>query len=147
MQLDQQARGAYKRLVNDLKEVTNQPVMGVSAAPLEKDFFEWHCNFAWCGSPDDTELDEWSDVTGKRLLPRDDDHEAKRERLETDTNRRGKDTVFHLVLYFPKTYPAQSPSAEFLPEFQFSGGANTRGKKGGTNVCLSIFSDFAKYHP
>ena len=46
-----------------------------------------------------------------------------------------------------QTYPAQSPSAEFIPEFQFSGGANTRGKKGGTNVCLSIFSDFAKYHP
>lgn len=156
MQLDQQSRAAYKRLVADLREVTTQPVPGVSAAPLEKDFFEWHCCFQWCAPDNNIELydpEEWDDASpnGKRIYhhhQQKDLEPSKRDKLDTHSSpRRGKDAVFHLVLTFPKTYPAQSPSAEFLPEFQFSGGANIRGKKGGTNVCLSIFSDFAKYHP
>ncbi|KAH3758444.1 Ubiquitinconjugating enzyme subfamily protein [Pelomyxa schiedti] len=54
--------------------------------------------------------------------------------------------TYHLVLYFPPNYPAKSPSAEFVPSFSFSGGATKTGPKGGTQVCLSIFSDFAIYH-
>ncbi len=47
---------------------------------------------------------------------------------------------------FPETYPAKSPSAEFVPKaFQPIGGATKPGNKG-TRVCLSIFSDYADVH-
>ena len=84
---------------------------GVSAAPLEDNIFEWHCNF------------------------------------EGPKGSSWEDTIFHVVLFFPENYPAKSPSAEFLPKsFRPIGGAQKEGKKG-TQVCLSIFSDFATYHP
>lgn len=55
-------------------------------------------------------------------------------------------SIFHLILFFPDEYPAKSPSAEFVPKnFQPLGGATKPGKKG-TQVCLSIFSDFAQIH-
>lgn len=54
--------------------------------------------------------------------------------------------IFHVILFFPDNYPAVSPSAEFLPPaFTPIGGATKKGKKG-TQICLSIFSDFAKIH-
>lgn len=40
-----------------------------------------------------------------------------------------------------------SSSAEFLPGIKYSAGATSTGPKGGTQVCLSIFSDFAEFHP
>ena len=91
--------------MRDLEELRDSPVQSVSAAPLDNDMFEWHCNF---------QLDA---------------------------------TVYHVILFFPETYPFVSPSAEFVPQgFQFMGGATMAGKKG-MKVCLSIFSDFANYHP
>lgn len=45
--LDQHATTALKRLNSDFKELQRSPIMGVSAAPLEDNIFEWHCNF--CG--------------------------------------------------------------------------------------------------
>ena len=80
---------AIKRLMQDLKELQNEPVENVSAQPLENNMLEWHCNF------------------------------------------RFENTVYHLILFFPDTYPFVSPSAEFVPQgYQFSGGATTQGKKG-----------------
>ena len=56
------------------------------------------------------------------------------------------DAVYHLILFFPTNYPYESPSAEFVPRgYQFTAGATDRGTKG-VKICLSIFSDFAKYH-
>ncbi|XP_013417180.1 uncharacterized protein LOC106178514 [Lingula anatina] len=99
-----QRKRAMKRLLQDLEELKKSPVANVSAAPLDSDMFEWHCNF---------KLD---------------------------------DNVYHLILFFPENYPYRSPSAEFVPHgFQYHGGATKNGKKG-TQVCLSIFSDFADWH-
>eukprot|EP01125_Pyxidicula_operculata_P013376 TRINITY_DN4433_c0_g1_i2.p1 TRINITY_DN4433_c0_g1~~TRINITY_DN4433_c0_g1_i2.p1 ORF type:complete len:505 (-),score=61.02 TRINITY_DN4433_c0_g1_i2:2047-3561(-) len=35
-----------KRLLKDFKEVEENPIYNVSAAPLESDLYEWHCNIA-----------------------------------------------------------------------------------------------------
>eukprot|EP00026_Physarum_polycephalum_P005749 Phypoly_transcript_05787.p1 GENE.Phypoly_transcript_05787~~Phypoly_transcript_05787.p1 ORF type:complete len:549 (+),score=109.53 Phypoly_transcript_05787:167-1813(+) len=102
--LDQQGKAALKRLNADWKEIQANPISGVSAAPLESNIFEWHCNFDFDG------------------------------------------TIYHVILYFPKNYPSKSPSAEFVPGIVYSAGATETGPKGGTKVCLSIFSDFAMYH-
>ncbi len=102
---------ALKRLISDLKELTEKPIPGVSATPLEDNFFEWHCNFM--GPPGSG----W------------------------DT------TPFHVILFFPDTYPTSSPKAEFMPKgFQPVGGVATKDGKKGTAICLSIFSDFENYH-
>ena len=42
---DQTKKRAMKRLAQDLQEIQNEPVANVSAAPLDEDMFEWHCNF------------------------------------------------------------------------------------------------------
>lgn len=95
---------AMQRLMSDLDEIQRSPVTNVSAAPLESNMLEWHCNFNLDG------------------------------------------TIYHLILFFPDNYPYRSPSAEFVPRgFNYQGGATKDGKKG-TQVCLSIFSDFAEYH-
>ena len=105
MAVNQQRKVAMKRLMQDLEELQDSPVPSVSAAPLDNDMFEWHCNF---------QLD---------------------------------DTVYHVIMFFPESYPFVSPSAEFVPHgFKFTGGATMPGKKG-IKVCLSIFSDFATHHP
>ena len=101
---DQVRKRAIKRLMQDLEELRNSPVENVSAAPLDDNMFEWHCNFNLENVP------------------------------------------YHVILFFPKNYPYDSPSAEFVPKgFQFTGGATLPGKKG-TRVCLSIFADFAYIH-
>lgn len=95
---------AMMRLEKDRQELINSPVANVSAAPLDSDMLEWHCNI------------------------------------------KHGDAVYHVILFFPKEYPCVSPSAEFVPHgFEYQGGAAMGGKKG-TKICLSIFSDFAKYH-
>ena len=99
-----QRKAAMKRLMFDQEELQQAPVANVSAAPLDDNMFEWHCNF---------------------------NHD---------------DTIYHLILFFPENYPYKSPSAEFMPPgFMFVGGATKPGKKG-TQICLSIFSDFAEWH-
>ncbi len=86
---NQQRKRAMKRLAFDQDELQRAPVDGVSAAPLDEDMLEWHCNFEFDG------------------------------------------VVYHVVLFFPETYPYKSPSAEFVPPgFQFVGGATKPGKKG-----------------
>lgn len=40
MQMNQHARAAFKRLIADLNETKNNPVVGVSAHPLESNMFE-----------------------------------------------------------------------------------------------------------
>lgn len=45
MATNPQQKAAMKRLANDLKELQEQPVENVSAAPLDENMFEWHCNF------------------------------------------------------------------------------------------------------
>lgn len=93
-----------KRLMLDLQELEKSPVENVSAAPLDSNMLEWHCNFLCNG------------------------------------------VLYHLILFFPQNYPYKSPSAEFVPPgFSYRGGATKPGKKG-TQVCLSIFSDFADWH-
>ena len=101
---DQVRKKAIKRLMQDLEEIRASPVENVSAAPLDDNMFEWHCNFQF------------------------------------------GEAVYHLILFFPKNYPYESPSAEFVPKgYQFTGGATMPGKKG-VKACLSIFSDFAHFH-
>ena len=73
MAMSSKQKGAMKRLANDLKELQEQPVENVSAAPLDENMFEWHCNF------------------------------------------KHDDIIYHLILYLPKQYPYESPSAEFVP--------------------------------
>lgn len=97
-------KNCMKRLKRDLEELRKSPVDSVSAAPLEENMLEWHCNI-----------------------------------------RQG-DIIFHLILFFSKDYPSKSPSAEFVPSgFKYSQGATKKGKKG-TQICLSIFSDFEFVH-
>ncbi|KAL4226827.1 hypothetical protein ACF0H5_014805 [Mactra antiquata] len=104
MAVSQQQKSAMKRLALDLKELQEQPVENVSAAPLDENMFEWHCNF------------------------------------------KHDDIIYHLILYLPKKYPYESPSAEFVPVgFRYNSGATMPGKKG-TKVCLNIFADFAYIH-
>lgn len=43
--MNAQQKAAMKRLANDLVELQEQPVENVSAAPLDENMFEWHCNF------------------------------------------------------------------------------------------------------
>lgn len=100
---------AVARLAADYRETLRDPIPGLSAAPLEDNLFEWHCNFS----------------------------------CSYDS---GKTVTLHCILDFPEDFPARSPQCEFLPTFHFSGGATQRGKRGGTKVCLSIFSDFAQIH-
>ena len=51
--------------------------------------------------------------------------------LEWHCNFEFDDVIYHVVLFFPETYPYKSPSAEFVPSgFQFVGGATKQGKKG-----------------
>ena len=45
MAVDNVRKNAMKRLAQDLKELEQQPEENVSAAPLEENMFEWHCNF------------------------------------------------------------------------------------------------------
>ncbi|BFZ11825.1 hypothetical protein BsWGS_14864 [Bradybaena similaris] len=93
-----------KRFKFDQEELRKSPVANVSAAPLENNIYEWHCNI------------------------------------------RQDEIIFHVILFFPKQYPYQSPSAEFLPVgFSYSSGATKQGKKG-TQICLDIFSDFSEVH-
>ena len=35
---------AIKRLMSDLAEIQSSPINSISAAPLDNDMFEWHCN-------------------------------------------------------------------------------------------------------
>ncbi|CAG5136313.1 unnamed protein product [Candidula unifasciata] len=93
-----------KRLMRDLEELTKSPVDNVSAAPLENNMLEWHCNI------------------------------------------RQDKIIFHLILFFSPDYPSKSPSAEFVPRgYSYGGGAVKPGRKG-TQICLSIFSDFEVVH-
>lgn len=104
MAMSSKQKGAMKRLATDLKELQEQPVENVSAAPLDENMFEWHCNF------------------------------------------KHDEIIYHLILYLPKQYPYESPSAEFVPAgFRYNSGATMPGKKG-TKVCLNIFADFAYIH-
>ena len=41
---DGQKKRAMRRLVMDQVELENEPVINVSAQPLDSDMFEWHCN-------------------------------------------------------------------------------------------------------
>ena len=45
MAVNTQRKNAMKRLATDLHELELQPVENVSAAPLEENMLEWHCNF------------------------------------------------------------------------------------------------------
>lgn len=45
MSVNQQQKRAMKRLMQDYDEIQREPVENVSAAPLEENVFEWHCNF------------------------------------------------------------------------------------------------------
>ena len=45
MAVNLQRKAAMKRLAQDLHELQQQPVDNVSAAPLEENMLEWHCNF------------------------------------------------------------------------------------------------------
>lgn len=45
MSVNQQRKRAMKRLMMDAEEINNEPVENVSAAPLDENVFEWHCNF------------------------------------------------------------------------------------------------------
>ena len=45
MAVNLQRKNAMKRLATDLHELELQPVENVSAAPLEENMLEWHCNF------------------------------------------------------------------------------------------------------
>ena len=66
--------------------------------------------------------------------------------FEWHCNFRHDDIIYHMILFLPKNYPYESPSAEFVPSgFRYNGGATKPGKKG-TKVCLNIFSDFAHIH-
>lgn len=66
--------------------------------------------------------------------------------LEWHCNIRQDNIIFHLILFFPPNYPSKSPSAEFVPRgFSYGGGAVKPGRKG-TQICLSIFSDFESIH-
>lgn len=107
--MDQQKKLATQRLLSDWKELQNNPIACVSAQPLEKDLFEWHCCFTG------PEGSGWDNL------------------------------VFHIILFFTPEYPACSPSAEFVPSFNFTQGTTMQGKKG-VRICLSIFSDFAQLH-
>ena len=42
-----QQKRAMKRLMWDLAEIQTSPVNSISAAPLDDDMFEWHCNFTY----------------------------------------------------------------------------------------------------
>ncbi|CAL1528472.1 unnamed protein product [Lymnaea stagnalis] len=66
--------------------------------------------------------------------------------LEWHCNIKHGEAVFHLILFFSSEYPYKPPSAEFVPTgFTYAGGATKHGRKG-TQICLSIFSDFADVH-
>lgn len=45
MSVNQQRKRAMKRLMQDYEEIQREPVENVSAAPLDENMFEWHCNF------------------------------------------------------------------------------------------------------
>ena len=45
MAVNQQRKKAMKRLAFDQQELLRSPVDGVSAAPLDENMLEWHCNF------------------------------------------------------------------------------------------------------
>lgn len=45
MSVNQQRKRAMKRLMQDYEEIQKEPVENVSAAPLDENVFEWHCNF------------------------------------------------------------------------------------------------------
>lgn len=45
MAVNQQKKRAMRRLMLDLEELRREPVANVSAAPLDENMFEWHCNF------------------------------------------------------------------------------------------------------
>ncbi|XP_071156854.1 uncharacterized protein [Mytilus edulis] len=45
MSVNQQQKRAMKRLMQDYDEIQREPVENVSAAPLDENVFEWHCNF------------------------------------------------------------------------------------------------------
>ncbi len=38
---------ALRRLVNDLRELQDQPLANVAAWPIDDDFFVWHVNGKW----------------------------------------------------------------------------------------------------
>ena len=66
--------------------------------------------------------------------------------FEWHCNFNNQGIIYHLILFFPDNYPYKSPSAEFMPPgFRFNSGATKQGKKG-TQICLSIFSDFEHFH-
>merc|ERR1711998_192922 len=44
--MNQLQKAALKRLRNDLKQIEKEPLIGVSAAPLDDDFFRWHVNLS-----------------------------------------------------------------------------------------------------
>ena len=47
MAVNQQRKNALRRLALDLEELQKSPVDGVSAAPLDENMLEWHCNFQY----------------------------------------------------------------------------------------------------
>lgn len=150
MSLDQQAQAAVRRLNADLREIQKSPIQGVSAFPLEDDVFEVR-RFRYCTllsfffslviysvNITTCKIDSYLNICYVW-------NESTFFRCEIPVfliffkqwhcNFTGPEgtswakAVFHVILYFPKEYPAKSPSCEFVPEFQFTGGASTRGKK------------------
>lgn len=67
----QQQTSAMRRLLQDLREIQENPIMNVSAAPLEDNMFEWHCNFQG------TEGTEWAGAVFHVVLYFPPDYPAK----------------------------------------------------------------------